>query len=291
MYSWIPNFLLRNYPFSFLSGETYLENESLNTIDEVKQYLKKFNDPHLYVKDKELMNSVESFDSYFKSYEEILYLKISSFMKKVAVDLVLFDELFKKSKILVLDLRNNKGGSDAHFSFLLPYIFTSDSVIKIDAPFFLNTNENRINFIKNITSFGLEESTINHLKSYLESFENQKDKFIPFFEDRELKFEGFNDQLRQIYVLVNEKTGSSAESLVFLLSKIPYVTLVGDKTAGGFNLANLACVSLNETDSLYYPTTCMPEYANKDMIHEHNQGFKGDMSLEEFKSLFPNLNL
>ena len=87
---------------------------------------------------------------------------------------------------------------------------------------------------------------------------------------------------KQIYILINERTASSAESTVAYLKTVSKAVIVGTPTAGCFTCGN--CITV------YLPNSHLPVYFGTGMVlYEKSRnidaegGFQADMRLEEFR--------
>lgn len=88
--------------------------------------------------------------------------------------------------------------------------------------------------------------------------------------------------LRQIYVLIDEKTASSGESAVAYLKTVDNVVAVGTHTAGCFTCGNCMTVYLPHSHIPVYFGTGMVLYEKTRNIDAEG-GFRGDISYEAFE--------
>lgn len=165
---------------------------------------------------------------------------------------------FRNDDPLIIDLRDNSGGSDTYIS----------------------------DFIRSL--FGVEPCySCRFIQRYSPLFRaclRQEGIPIPFDGDVEVR----EDDLipiksrKPIYVLLNERTYSSGESAVAYLKTVSSTVTVGEYTGGAFSFGN--CVTI------YLPNSHLPVYFGTGMVlYEKTRnidaegGFRGDISMTEFQ--------
>ena len=159
--------------------------------------------------------------------------------------------LFQNDEPLIIDVRDNPGGSDI-------YIW---------------------NFIKGL--YGAEpDYSCRFVQKYSELFREaaQVDKNgIKVVESDGIVIKSS----KPVYVLINENTASSAESVVAYFKTIENAVIVGTHTAGCFSCGN--CMTI------YLPNSHLPVYFGTGMVlYEKTRnidaegGFQADISYEEF---------
>jgi len=130
-------------------------------------------------------------ESYFKAIdsenpylEELnattLYLRIPSFnlKNKPAIDKLIADNKRKirKTKNLIIDLRNNGGGSDQSFYALLPFLYTNP--IRTISVEFLSTTQNNKQFLDYSTNPDFDENTRQWAKNIYEKLQKKMGEFV-----------------------------------------------------------------------------------------------------------------
>ncbi len=168
----------------------------------------------------------EKYQLHFLNNDSIAYLKIKSFAdKKVLSDFLsnAFDSIGKKAfKNLIIDIRNNPGGTSDGVDTLLSYLITKQ--------------------YKQYKLIGLRVS--NEIKSI---YENKKPTFynmIKYFEDNQLFY--YEDTMlietpvhRQnryngnLFVLINDKTFSAASTFAGVIKEYNLGKIVGQTETGG----------------------------------------------------------
>lgn len=158
---------------------------------------------------------------------------------------------YRNDTPLILDLRDNPGGSDVYIWEFLTGLFGKEP----DYPCL---------YIQRYSP--LFQAATGTQKKGIESWESEGVR-IP--------------SPKRIFVLVNEKTASSAESAVAYLKTCVNTVIVGTHTAGCFTCGN--CITV------YLPNSHLPVYFGTGMVlYEKTRnidaegGFGGDISFEEF---------
>lgn len=169
---------------------------------------------------------------------------------------------------LIIDVRNNAGGSDLAYFPLLPFILDQPTLASE-----LHQNET----MSVLYSKRNCELRIKMLKNHLEATENPPQELRDYIENelklyRENYGKGFtiNEQdttfdflikggpkPKNIYILTDQYCGSSGDSFVKLAKQSPKVTVVGRNTMGALDYSNVAYLELDDAFTLMYPTTRM----------------------------------
>ena len=167
---------------------------------------------------------------------------------------------YRNDEPLILDLRDNPGGSDG-------YIYE---------------------FIKGL--FGVEpQYACRFVQRYSPLFrEYLKRQDIParyegaveITEDELVSI----DSRKLIYVLVNDGTCSSGESAVAYLKTVSSAVIVGERTGGAFSFGNCVRVWLPNSHLPVYFGTGMVLYEKTRNIDAEG-GFRGDMTMDEFETI------
>lgn len=222
-----------------MTGKNHLQigNFSLsriypNTEDEPKyvQYFKALNAEQPYI---EQLN------------ETTLYLRIPSFIVsyKRSIDSVLNvnKEKILTTKNLIIDIRNNGGGSDASYSEIIPYLYTNP--IRSVGVEFLSTkfnNQRMLDFI-NKPEYGFDENrkkwakeAYDKLESKLGQFVNLNDHIVS--EDKKDTIYPFP---QNVGVIINEANASTAEQFLLAAKQSKKVKLFGVTTFGVLDISNM----------------------------------------------------
>lgn len=164
---------------------------------------------------------------------------------------------YRSDDPLILDLRDNSGGSDTYIYDFMLGLFGVEPCYGC-------------RFIQRYSPL---------LRTYL-----RREGFpVPFAGNVEVREDEAVpiESSKPIYVLFNERTFSSGESAVAYLKTVSSVVTVGEHTGGAFSFGN--CLRI------YLPNSHLPVYFGTGMVlYEKTRnidaegGFRGDISLEEF---------
>lgn len=164
---------------------------------------------------------------------------------------------YRNDDPLIMDLRDNSGGSDNYIHDFMRTLFGVEPCYSC-------------RFIQRYSPL---------FRAYL----RREGIPIPFDGDVEVREDDLIpiESRKPIYVLFNEKTYSSGESAVAYLKTVSSAVTVGEHTGGAFSFGN--CVTI------YLPNSHLPVYFGTGMVlYERNRnidaegGFRGDISMNEF---------
>jgi C-terminal processing protease CtpA/Prc len=149
-----------------------------------------------------------------------------------------FLEIKNTSKIknVVIDLRENGGGSDPNETILCTYFSKKPFRENVEA--YTLTNEipfpqyynfgSEIDSLKKIKQKELEDE----LKMYHNVYKNQKwyqnDTFNTFFQPHKNRFEG------PLYIIINPNVASAASHFASLAKAYTHAVFIGEETTGGY---------------------------------------------------------
>jgi hypothetical protein len=149
--------------------------------------------------------------------------------------------LLENSENLIVDLRDNGGGTDISYYKLLPYIMTNNirslGVEYLSTPTLISGLQSYISTIKDKEAKQEEieriEKEINILKENKGKFVNLNDKTVSIWEVKAAK-----KSPKNVVILTNNKVGSSAENLVMNAKQSKKVKIIGTPTYGGLDYAS-----------------------------------------------------
>ena len=180
-----------------------------------------------------------------KLNETTLYLRIPSFNQsyKSSIDSVLNANKDKMhlTKNLIIDIRDNGGGSDASYSSIIPYLYTNP--IRTVGVEFLSTklnNQRMLDFI-NKPEYGFDDedkkwanNTYDKLESKLGLFVNLNEHIVS-----ENKMDTIYPFPQNVGVIINEANGSTAEQFLLEAKQSKKVKLFGVTTFGVLDISNM----------------------------------------------------
>lgn len=236
------------------------------------------------------LDEVEGF--YFKKLTpKTSILKISSFNYP---DLERVRKLYNKNKSslensenLIIDIRDNPGGTDAAYQELLPYIVTNP--IRNLAAEFLATQtyiNNLEKYLKSIKDPAKQKDEIARIRKRIEVLEANLGKFVgsSYFDKNAepvpiSKIKPARKSPKQIVILSNKGVGSAAENFVYKVKQSKKVKILGTPTYGGLDYGNAYWISFGcQNYQVLMPTyraSRLPDYPID------NIGFQPDVYLDD----------
>jgi hypothetical protein len=169
------------------------------------------------------------------------YLKIASFDPdyKPAIDSILKanESLLNSTPNLILDLRDNGGGSDNLWQPLVTYFYTNPiKYIGVDV---LATETTISGWKKYLENENLSKENIDDIKNKIVKMEGARGQWVNIVDDEtdsSLKPKPFP---KKIVILINKWCGSSTEELLLAARQSSKVILVGENTIGNLDYSNV----------------------------------------------------
>jgi len=172
-----------------------------------------------------------------------LYLRIPSFGygEKSAIDKVIADNKNKifKMENLIIDLRNNGGGSDQSFAELLPLIYTNP--VRTISTEFLSTVPNNQRFLDWSLNTDLDEDTRQWAKNIYDKLHEKIGEFVnPFGEAVSIdRRDTVYKYPKNVGIIINERNGSTTEQFLLAAKQSKKVKLFGTTTFGALDISNM----------------------------------------------------
>ena len=182
---------------------------------------------------------------------ETIYIKLPSFSQeyKNQVDsLVLaWDLRLRKTKNLIIDVRNNGGGSDKTYHSILPYIATNN--IYRNQIEYLSSRINNEEWVNILKIPDLPEFDRNLISDFVKRLNLNIGGFEKLFLEENylgvtfLPFEETFDHPKNVAILINKNTGSAAEQFIQDVRQSWKVKLFGQQTAGALDVSNVKSIT------------------------------------------------
>ncbi len=177
--------------------------------------------------------------------ETTLYLRIPSFNNKYKkdIDSVLSVNKGKilSTKNLIVDLRNNGGGSDGSYSEIIPYLYTNS--IRAIGVEYLSTklnNKRMLDFINN-PEYGASDKDKEWAKESYDKLESKLGQFVSL-NDRVVSVEK-KDTIypfpQNVGIIINRGCGSTTEQFLLEAKQSKKVKLFGVTTYGALDMSNM----------------------------------------------------
>ncbi|NLA24020.1 MAG: peptidase S41 [Bacteroidales bacterium] len=236
----------------YMRDHSAVESEEVTMIGKNHLQIGNFNLTRLYPK----IANEPKYEQYFKSTsanrpyleqltETTLYLRIPSFehSEKKAIDSVLNVNKQKilATKNLIIDIRNNGGGSDASYNEIIPYLYTNP--IRTVGAEFLSTklnNQRMLDFI-NKEEYGFSEEDKKWAKNAYDKLESKLGQFVNLNENiiSISKKDTIYPFPQNVGIIINEANGSTAEQFLLEAKQSKKVKLFGVTTFGMLDISNM----------------------------------------------------
>lgn len=194
-----------------------------------------------------------------------LKMTLTDFFSPNPIEKILNDNkiILSDLKNLIIDVRKNRGGSDASFVQLLPLLFPNGKTIlnldnyKMDFNITQRTADLQIKELKSLQNNTTDTFFKESLDNMITFFQKNSGKgFVSFDNGGEFEVEG-SEFPKNILVLADVYCGSAGDIFVDFASRSSKVTVIGRPTAGLNDYSNLINKDWDEKFSLYYPTSRM----------------------------------
>lgn len=195
---------------------------------------------YIFVKNIKETLKKKAFELERKTYFEKLsentnYIRIHSFdyNNKKNIDSVLLrnHKMLINTKNLIIDIRNNPGGSDLAYKSILKYIFDRTTY---KSPLTASTwvSKDNLKSYEESIYFGAEnkQDSLEYEKDFKELLKNEG-SFEPL-EFYNVEIDEVFSYPKKVFVIMNKINASTAEGFVINASKSGKVTTIGENTAG-----------------------------------------------------------
>jgi hypothetical protein len=200
--------------------------------------------------DPEIDNYGESVSARMPYVKELnpttLYMRIPSFDQrhKPAIDRMIADSFDKltSTENLIIDVRNNGGGSDMSYKELRPLLYTDP--VRTPAVSFLSTPLNIENQRYLLDREGLDEESRERIATLIEKMKNHPGEFVPIGDeavDIEIQ-DTVYEYPRRIGILIDGGCGSTTEQFLLAAKQSKKVKLFGTTTFGTLDASNVRTV-------------------------------------------------
>lgn len=181
---------------------------------------------------------------------------------------------------LIIDIRDNLGGSDEYWKSLVSII--TDKTYSTKGYLFLNNESTNMNsYIKN---FDFNFKPIAELPSDIRKIAPGYINNLKGFDEINLKVSGKAKYpfKGKIYVLVNDQVFSGAETFSIFCRDTKFATLVGSETLGDGGVSNPLCISLKYSGLIAIISSNM--FMSKDGIVDEENPVQPDYYVEDTSS-------
>ena len=223
-------------------GNNYLLANNSIFLKRIKPAYKTNPKNELFIKS---MNTKKPFIE--KISENTILLRIPSFRRseKKDIDSLLAKNnmLISKTYNLIIDLRNNGGGSDASYKKIIPYLYTNP--IRGLGVKYLSTELNNKRMVDFINNDDWSDEDKEWAKKGLEKLNKNIGKFVNLKDDI-VSIDTLDTIMlypKNVAILINGNCGSSTEQFLLEAKQSKKVKLFGTSTLGSLDISNMYSVN------------------------------------------------
>jgi Peptidase family S41 len=185
------------------------------------------------------------------------YLSIPSFSiyAKKNIDALIATN---KQKILfaknfIIDIRDNSGGSVYCYDSLLPLLSTN--TITVSGATFFSSIENIKNYESELNDSTSGYTSKNEIKSVISTLKKNIGRQVPLWPDRAVSFDTVYKLPKNVAILINQHTTSSAELFLKAARQSKRVIVFGENSSGTVDYGDVTEVKVKclEKSNLYLP--------------------------------------
>lgn len=200
-----------------------------------------FKDDPEIVQHRELMNAQEPIG--MKISENTFLLRIPSFNdgQKKKIDSILdkYHDQIVSTENLIIDIRNNGGGSDGSYQKLIPYLYTNP--IRGIGVEYLSTPLNNKRMEGFLSENGLSKEEKEELNDYLTTLNSNLGKFVSLNKSSvdTLMLDTIYAYPKNVSIVINENCASTSEQFLLEAKQSKKVKLFGTTTYGILDISNM----------------------------------------------------
>jgi len=188
----------------------------------------------------ELLNAQETLLKQLSKDTIILRIPTFDHSHKPAIDSLLTasHEQIIKTENLIIDLRNNGGGSDISFQNLIPYLYTNP--IRVVGVEFLSTRLNNRRMEDWLEDPVFAETAGEWIEKSLEKLNANLEKFVVIGDKvRTEELDTLYNYPKNVAIIINENNGSTTEQFLLAARQSKKVKLYGRTTQGNLDISNM----------------------------------------------------
>ncbi|RXM51325.1 MULTISPECIES: S41 family peptidase [unclassified Chryseobacterium] len=181
-----------------------------------------------------------------------LLLRIPSFngALKKEIDSVITANKTKieSTENLIIDIRNNGGGSDISYAEIIPYLYTNP-IRSIRTQFYSTplNNQRMIFLYENYEKYGISKEDREFMKKSYDKLNGKLGQFVSLQEDDSTvgieKLDKIYPYPKNVGIIINNGNGSTAEEFLLAAKQSKKVKLFGTTTAGVLDVSNMYFVN------------------------------------------------
>lgn len=205
------------------------------------------------------LTAITTTEPYFQKLNESTnLLRIPSFRLsyKPIIDSLInshFNEI-TNTKNLIIDIRNNNGGSDISFENIIPLIYTNP-IREIGVEYYSTTlnNQRMLDFV-NDPSYGFDDDKKTWAKESYEILNSNLGEYINLSESdcTIIKFDTIFQYPQNVGIICNQQNASAAEQFLYLSKQSKKVKLFGETTRGCLDVSNMYFINSPDNVFIFY---------------------------------------
>lgn len=206
-----------------------------------------------------------------------VYMRFDDFADEAAIAklIAINKDKILQSKNLIIDVRDNCGGTDTAWTPLLKYCINENDKMcgtaeiggQMEMNYTVRNSDLRLNVLREYRKTALPQ-TIQHFDEAIKDIENNRGKgFVRVQDDEPFIYPAGTTLPEKVFILTDCTCASSGEAFVMTAAKCSKVTVVGRPTMGILDYSNLACCELGDY-VLNYPTS-------RDLAVDTGEGING----------------
>jgi hypothetical protein len=192
-----------------------------------------------------------------KLNETTAYLRIPLFeiTEKPLIDSVIAKnrDIILSTENLIIDVRNNPGGSDVSYEQIIPFLYTNP--IRTVGVAFLSTKLNNQRMLDLSNNMDFDEGSRKTFRKYYDTLNRSIGQFVNLSEEK-VDIEKMDKILpypKNIGIIIHEQNGSTTEQFLLLAKQSKKVKLFGKTTHGMLDISNVNIINSPCNDfELYY---------------------------------------
>jgi len=189
--------------------------------------------------------------------ENTVYLRIPFFeiSEKPLIDSLIAKnrDIMLSTENLIIDVRNNPGGSDASYEQLIPFLYTNP--IRTVGAAFLSTKLNNQRMLDLSKNTEFDEESRKTFRKYYDILNQSPGEFVNLSEEK-VNIEKMDSVLpypKNIGIIIHQENGSTTEQFLLLAKQSKKVKLFGKTTRGMLDISNVNIINSPCNDfELYY---------------------------------------
>ncbi len=147
-------------------------------------------------------------------------------------------KVLNSKPFLIVDCRNNSGGTDQTWAPLKPYLFTQPTVT--DGRQYWASEDNAEFLLQMVKKEGTDKKMKKYLKGIAAEMKKRPGAFVGTMNARRERPPAILPYPEKVIILVNKNSASSTENLLLWAKQSKKVTIMGRPTAGVADYGNLA---------------------------------------------------